>query len=299
MQDFLKPSQENIKDNFFLDSALYVVSTPIGNIQDITLRAIETLKKCDTIICEDSRISMRLLKFLNIKKPLIIYNDHSDDYLRGKILDLIKTQNKSLCLISDAGTPLISDPGYKLVDFLLSNSVLIKSVPGACSAIAALSISGVQSDRFLFAGFVPNAKSQREIFLKDLVNINSTLILFESPHRLISTLKSMLEIFGNRKAAIAREITKFYEELKRNSIEELIEYYEKSKIKGEIVILLSKANPKDQKDDFKQIDQDLKLALQTMKPKDAISIVSQNYNLSKKIIYQRVLDGFPQTEKNN
>jgi len=286
MQDFLN---SKTKSDFFLENALYVVSTPIGNIYDITLRAIETFKKCDFVICEDSRLSARLLNFLEIKKPFIIYNDHSDEQSRLKILDLIKDQKKSLCLVSDAGTPLISDPGYKLVNFLLENKVEVKSVPGACSVIAALSISGIQSDRFLFAGFVPHLKTQKENFFKILVNTDSTLIFFESAQRILNTLQNMLKIFGNRKAAIAREITKMHEEVKKDNLEDLVEYYSKNKIKGEIVILLSKPDSNNEQVNFDKIDEELKLALKTMKPKEAVALVADNYNLNKKDLYQRML----------
>lgn len=289
--------QLSVEENFFLDSGLYVVSTPIGNMSDITLRAIDVLKRCDLLLCEDSRVSARLLKSLNIKKTILTYNDYSDENLRKKILDLIQNQNKALCLISDAGTPLISDPGYKLVNFLQENNIKITPVPGACSVIAALSISGIESDRFLFAGFIPNIKSQKEVFLKEFVNINSTLIFFESPHRVKSTLEVMLKTFGNRKAAVVREITKIYEEVKKDSLENLIKYYQENQIKGEVVILLSKPNLKNQELDLNKIDEEIILALQSMKPKDAVSLVAANYNLNKKVVYQRMLKVIEQKPK--
>lgn len=288
MQDFL--DLKNKEDDFFLSKVLYVVSTPIGNMMDITLRAIDSLKRCDVVICEDSRVSGRLLNFLKIKKPLIIYNDYSDESVRKRILDLIKNQNKALCLISDAGTPLISDPGFKLISFLLDNEVQVKSVPGPCSAIAALSICGIESDRFLFAGFIPNLKSQKEGFFKEFSNINSTLIFFESPQRIAATLQIMLNVFGDRKAAIAREITKFYEEVKKDSLSSLVQHYKENKIKGEVVILLSKPNSKDKDIDFDELDRELILAAKKMTKKDAISLVSDIYNLNKKIVYQRMLN---------
>ncbi len=290
MQDFMfEDNQLKSEKSFFLESGLHVVSTPIGNMSDITLRAIDALKRCDLVLCEDSRVSMRLLKFLGIKKTILTYNDQSDENLRRKILDLIQKQNKSICLISDAGTPLISDPGYKLVSFLLENDVKVRSIPGACSVIAALSISGIESDRFLFAGFVPNIKSQKEIFFKDFTQINSTLIFFDSPQRVASTLEIMLKVFGNRKAAIAREITKLFEEVKKDNLENLLKYYQDKKIKGEVVILLSKADLKDVAIDFTKVDEEIILSLKTMKPKDVVSLVAQNYNLNKKIVYQRML----------
>ena len=294
MQDFLESQNSNIlaknQDNFFLENALFVVATPIGNILDITLRAIDILKKCDFVICEDSRVSARLLEFLKIKKPFIIYNDHSDEATRFKILDLIKTQQKSLALISDAGTPLISDPGYKLVRFLIEHEVEVKSVPGPCSVIAALSICGIESDRFLFAGFVPHLKVKKEKLFKELVNIDSTLIFFESANRVATTLETMLVIFGNRKAAIARELTKLHEEVRNDNLENLVEFYQTFKVKGEIVILLSKPVKKGLEVDLAQMEKDLKAALKNMKPKEAVSLIADNHHLSKKLVYQKMLE---------
>ncbi len=163
MQEFLNENQTGLLP------ALYVVATPIGNLGDITLRAINILKQCDFVVCEDSRITAKLLSNLEIKKPFIIYNDHSDNKVREKILNLV-LQGKSLALVSDAGTPLISDPGYKLVAFLLEHNCRVLSVPGACSAIAALSVSGIASDRFMFVGFIPSTLQAKENFFKDLVN---------------------------------------------------------------------------------------------------------------------------------
>lgn len=289
MQDLLNINFPNNDKDFFLKNGLYVVATPIGNMLDVTFRAIDILKKCDFVVCEDSRVSSRFLGYFGIKKSFIIYNDHSLAEDRREILDLIKNQNKALCLISDAGTPLISDPGYKLVSFLLDNNVEVKSVPGACSAIAALSISGIESDRFLFAGFIPNS-SQREVFLREFVNINSTLIFFESAQRLASSLSDMLRVFGNRKAAVAREITKLFEEVKKDDLKNLIEFYSQKNVKGEIVILISRAKDCEDEVNLSNLDSDLLLALKNMKPKDAVSLLSLNYNLPKKEVYQRMLD---------
>lgn len=286
MQEFLKT--DNLSRSFFLPPALYVVATPIGNFSDITLRAIEILQKCDAVICEDSRISANLLSKLQIKKSLMIYNDHSDEEMRQKILHLISS-GKSLALVSDAGTPLISDPGYKLVTMLLENDIKVVSIPGACSVVAALSISGIESNRFLFAGFIPSAKSERESFLKELSIISSTLIFFETSHRIAESLEVMLKIFGNRTAAVVREITKIYEETKKDYLENLVEFYQSNKIKGEIVILISPPSKKPQEVDFDLIDKELELSLKTMKPKDAVAVVADNYNLNKKELYQRML----------
>lgn len=282
MQEFLKNNTSP------LNPALYVVATPIGNLGDITLRAIEVLQKCDYVVCEDSRVTSNLLAKLQIKKFLMIYNDHSDEEMRLKILNLILS-GKSLALVSDAGTPLISDPGYKLVSLLLENNAQVISIPGACSAVAALSISGIESNRFLFAGFIPTAKAQRERFLKDLSTINSTLIFFETSHRISESLKVMLKTFGNRTACVVREITKIYEETKKDYLENLVEFYEANKIKGEIVILVSPPNKKSQEVDFDLVDEELKLALKTMKPKEAVALIADNHKLNKKDLYQRML----------
>ncbi|MFT5703680.1 MAG: 16S rRNA (cytidine1402-2'-O)-methyltransferase [Rickettsiales bacterium] len=284
MQEILKENQAKITKE--LVPALYVVATPIGNLGDITLRAIEVLKKCDFVVCEDSRVTGKLLNFFEIKKPFIVYNDHSGEIVREKILSLI-LQGKSLALVSDAGTPLISDPGYKLVEFLRNNNCQILSIPGACSAIAALCVSGIGSARFMFCGFVPHVSKTG--FFKELVNIESSLIFFESPSRLVKTLKIMKEIFGNRMAAISREITKFYEQTKKDTLENLIDFYEQNPPRGEIVILLSSPLKKGQADGS-QIDKALKKGLGKMKPKELVAAVAEELKLGKKEVYQRMLE---------
>ena len=282
MQEFLNDNQSH------LTPALYVVATPIGNLGDITLRAINILKQCDFVVCEDSRITAKLLSNLEIKKPFIIYNDHSDNVTREKVLNLV-LQGKSLALVSDAGTPLISDPGYKLVAFLLEHNCQVLSVPGACSAIAALSVSGIASDRFMFVGFVPSTLQAKENFCKDLVNIDSSLIFFETSNRLVASLEVMLKVFGNRIGAVSREITKIYEQTKKAHLEDLIKFYTENPPRGEIVILLS-APPKRGEVDFAQIDEKLKQGLKTMKPKDLVSLVADNLAVNKKVVYQRMLE---------
>jgi 16S rRNA (cytidine1402-2'-O)-methyltransferase len=284
MQDFLE-NVPVLKQNKIVP-ALYIVATPIGNLGDITLRAINILQQCDFVVCEDSRVTARLLNSLEIKKPFLIYNDHSDNFAREKILNQI-LQGKSLALVSYAGTPLISDPGYKLVEFLLINKCQVLSVPGACSAIAALSVSGIASDRFMFIGFIPtNAK---ENFFKDLIDIKSTLIFFETSNRLVSSLEAMLKVFGNRTAAVAREITKLYEETKKSDLQSLIKHYEENPAKGEIVIVLAPQG-KNSEINFEEIDQKLKLGFNKFKPKDLAAMVADEFGVNKKMIYQRILE---------
>ena len=268
-----------------LKAALYVVATPIGNLEDITLRAIKTLQQCDFVVCEDSRITGRLLEHFNIKKPYFIYNDHSDQLEREKILNQI-LQGKSLALVSDAGTPLISDPGYKLINFLRENNCEILAVPGASAPIAALSVSGIATNRFMFCGFIP--PSGRSKFFKDLEQIPSSLIFFDSPNRLVKTLQKMLEVFGNRTAAISREITKIYEETRKDTLEELIKFYDAKPPKGEIVILLSGIDKKGHVSN-EEIDSALKEGLGKMKPKELVNFVSEELKVAKKEVYQRML----------
>ncbi|MFT6106725.1 MAG: 16S rRNA (cytidine1402-2'-O)-methyltransferase [Rickettsiales bacterium] len=284
MQEILKENNEDSVSK--LVPALYVVATPIGNLGDITLRAIEILKNCDFVICEDTRVTGKLLNHLGIKKTFIIYNDHSDENVRAKVLSQI-LQGKSLALVSDAGTPLICDPGYKLVELLRENDCKIFAIPGACSAIAALSVSGIGSDRFMFCGFVPHVAKTG--FFKELVNIESSLIFFESPSRLVKTLKIMNEIFGNRMAAVSREITKFYEQTKKDSLENLANFYETNPPRGEIVILLSAPLKKGEIDDVR-IDDLLQKGMGTMKPKELVAMVADELKLGKKEVYARMLE---------
>jgi len=283
--------QEFFLKNFMNEmiAGLYVVATPIGNFGDITLRAIEVLKNCDFVVCEDSRVTLKLLNKLEIKKPFIIYNDQSDDLVRGKILSLIK-EGKIIALVSDAGTPLISDPGYKLVNMLIRNGIKVIAIPGPSSVIAALSISGIESNRFLFAGFIPDSKIAQEKLFKELAIINSSLIFFEAANQVLPSLEMMLEIFGNRSAAVVREITKIYEETKKDSLSNLVKYYQENNIKGEVVILVSPPKSDDKEIDLEALDLELKSGLKKFKPKDLVGIIADNYGLNKKIVYQRMLE---------
>ncbi len=287
MQEFLNDNPAHLVPAHLVP-ALYVVATPIGNLGDITLRAINILKQCDFVICEDSRVTAKLLNHLEIKKPFIIYNDYSESADREKILNFI-LQGKSLALVSDAGTPLVSDPGYKLVNFLLQNNCKVLSAPGACAPIAALSVSGIASDRFMFVGFIPSGALAKENFFKELANIDTTLIFFETSNRLISSLEVMMKVFGNRISAVAREISKIYEQTKKASLEELIIFYQQKSPRGEIVILVSPPAKRGEVN-FAQIDEKLKQGLNIMKPKELVALVADDLVINKKIVYQRMLE---------
>jgi len=217
---------------------LYIVSTPIGNLEDITLRALSALKMSDIIICEDTRISGKLLAKHGIKKSLMVYNDGASDKIRESIAALID-QGKILSLISDAGTPLISDPGYKLVRDLKSRNYHIDVIPGVCSPIAALTLSGLPTDRFIFGGFLPKTAPGKKKFFEEFVSLKATLIFFDTAIRLVSSLKVALEVFGDRQSNIAREITKLYQESRSLKISEQIAHYEINPPKGEVVLIIA------------------------------------------------------------
>ena len=217
---------------------LFVVGTPIGNLEDVTLRAISTLQSVDMILAEDTRNSKKLLDAHKIETKMISYHEHSNDKEIKKIIDLL-LEGKDLALISDAGTPTISDPGYGLIRDCIKHDIVIVPIPGVSAITAAMSVSGLPSDSFTFVGFLPQKKGRlKKIEL--LKNIENTVILFESPYRLEKTLNQLLEHLGNRSVVVGRELTKLYEEVIRGNLTDVIKYFSKSKVKGEIVIMIGK-----------------------------------------------------------
>mgnify|MGYP001179865387 FL=1 len=219
-------------------SKLFIVPTPIGNLGDITFRAIETLKSVDLILAEDTRTSLKLLKHYKINSKIESYHMHNEHKKADSIINKISEGN-TIALISDAGTPSISDPGFLLVRECIKNNIEVECLPGATALITALVISGLPSDKFLFEGFLP-AKKGRTKRLKELSNEKKTIIFYESPHRILKTLKDFSDYFSPEKqVSVSREITKIYEETFRGTIEESIEHFEKNKPKGEFVIVLS------------------------------------------------------------
>ncbi|MCC8460469.1 MAG: 16S rRNA (cytidine(1402)-2'-O)-methyltransferase [Candidatus Megaira endosymbiont of Carteria cerasiformis] len=217
---------------------LYIVSTPIGNLNDITIRALENLKNSDIILCEDTRISAKLLAKHNITGSLSIYNDKSDETTRKYIIKNIEA-GKVVSLISDAGTPLISDPGYKLVREVKEKGYFIDIAPGVSAPIAALTLSGLPSDRFIFAGFLPKTDIGREKVFLEFAEVDATLIFFDRSTRIVDSLQAALKILGNREANVSRELTKLFQESRTVDIESLIKYYSQNLPKGEIVLLIS------------------------------------------------------------
>ena len=217
---------------------VYLVSTPIGNLKDITFRAVETLKRVPLIAAEDTRHSKVLLSHYNISTPLISYFEHNKFSRIPKLMDHLKGGN-DLAVITDAGTPGISDPAYRLVREAITLSINIESIPGPSAFLAGLSSSGLPTDRFIFEGFLPPKKGRKKRILS-VENEEATLIYYESPSRLLKTLKQLKETLGDRPAVVARELTKLYEEIKRGTLSELYSYFDKKKPKGECVILVGK-----------------------------------------------------------
>jgi 16S rRNA (cytidine1402-2'-O)-methyltransferase len=217
---------------------LFVVGTPIGNLEDITLRAISTLKDVNIILAEDTRNSKKLLSAHGIQTRMMSYHEYSSEKESQKIVDLLLEGN-DLALISDAGTPTISDPGYGLIRECIKHEIRIIPIPGVSAITAAMSASGLPSDSFTFHGFLPQKKGRLKK-IQDLSYIDNTIILFESPYRLVKTLTQLLESLGDRSVVVGRELTKLYEEIIRGNLSEVLEYFSKSKVKGEIVIMIGK-----------------------------------------------------------
>ncbi len=219
---------------------LYIVATPIGNLEDMTFRAVRVLREVDLIAAEDTRHSRKLLTHFGISKPLTSYFDHNKNVKGSVILDKLK-DGLSVALVSDAGTPCISDPGYQLVRDAVSIGVAVVPIPGACAAVAALSVSGLPTDSFAFEGFLPNRQGKRREKLAVLKDEKRLLVLYEAPTRLLATLADIREIFGDRDMVVAREISKIYEELLRGQVSEILDALQERQVKGEIVLLIAPA----------------------------------------------------------
>ncbi len=272
---------------------LYIVSTPIGNLQDMSLRAIEVLKQVDFIAAEDTRHSKALLEQYGISTPLFSVHDHNEDSKLSYLIDLLNGA-KNVALISDAGTPLISDPGYKLVSTLRKQGFEIYSVPGACAAIAALSVSGLPTDRFFFEGFLPRKSSLRKQRLTELIEIPATLICYESPHRLVDTLKELDALLGqSRQICLARELTKKFETVLLDTASHVLQHLEQfpEQIKGECVLLVEGKKNQNQEMSFSKKEEKLLLELSShLPPKTAAALLADYLDISKNQVYQRLLE---------
>lgn len=269
-----------------LKPGLYIVATPIGNLGDITERACEVLRGVAAVACEDTRVTGKLLKHLGIKQRLIRYDDHASDETRDYLLAM--AANKPIALVSDAGTPLISDPGYRLVRAARDAGILVTSLPGASAAITALTLSGLPSDRFLFAGFLPAKAKARSEALAELATARATLVFYETAPRLAAMLAALGETLPGRELAVARELTKLFEECRSGSAEELIAHYAAHPPRGEIVVM---AGPPGEKaaEDF-DIDSLLKAELAKGKASQAASRVAKLTGQDRKVLYARALE---------
>lgn len=276
------------KSNQINPIGLYIVATPIGNLSDITLRALDILKLVDLIICEDTRVSGGLLSHYGIKKPLLSYNDHNASERRPEIFAAIDS-GKRVALISDAGTPLVSDPGYKLVREALDKNLYVTAIPGASSVLAALCLSGLPSDRFFFGGFLPAKSEALKKHIADLATVPSTLIFFESARRLEESLAALRDGLSDRQAAIVRELTKLYEETRRGKLSGLLEYIQQyGAPKGEVVIVI--APPQEKEITANQnIEEQLELLLKSHSVKEAASILAEQTGRPRKEIYALAL----------
>jgi 16S rRNA (cytidine1402-2'-O)-methyltransferase len=264
---------------------LYLVATPIGNLEDITLRAINILKSADCIACEDTRVTKILLSRYDIQpKKLTRYHDFSDDHQKETLIELVRS-GKIVAIVSDAGTPLVSDPGYKLVQRAIEAEVDVFSIPGACAAITALSVSGLPSDRFYFEGFLPPKKQARQKRLAELKNIPSTLIFYESARRLIASLGDIEEVLLNPNVAICRELTKKFEQVIRKPASEVLEMRDDLILKGEIVLIVENSNTHKKHYSDQEVEQLLAQALQSMSTKEAANFVSEITSKNKKQLY--------------
>lgn len=269
-----------------LPPGLYIVATPIGNLSDLSPRAAETLRGADLILAEDKRVTAKLLAHAGAKAPMATYHDHSSDQDRQRALDAIAA--KAVALVSDAGTPLISDPGYKLVRAARAAGLPIYTIPGPCAAIAALTLAGLPTDRFLFAGFLPAKAKARADAIAELAAIRSSLVFYESGPRLGNSLAALAAGLGAREAAVAREISKLHEECVTGTLDQLAERYREAPPKGEIVIVVGPPAEQQASDD--DLDAALTAALADLSPSRAAAEVAATLGIPKKRAYARALE---------
>lgn len=269
-----------------LSPGLYIVATPIGNLGDITLRAVDTLRAVSAVACEDTRVTGKLLHHLGIKQRLIRYDDHAGEGDRERLLALMEAQ--PVALVSDAGTPLISDPGYRLVRTARERGIAVTSLPGANAAVMAMTLSGLPNDRFLFAGFLPNKAKAREDTLSSLANVPATLVFYETAPRLDASLAAIGQVLPGREVAVARELTKKFEECRSGSPSDLAAHYAAHPPKGEIVLLVGP--PGDEPVGEPDVDALLRAALGSAKASQAAGMVAKATGLDRKTLYARALE---------
>ncbi|MGG7144673.1 16S rRNA (cytidine(1402)-2'-O)-methyltransferase [Clostridium nigeriense] len=275
---------------------LYLVPTPIGNLKDITLRALEVLEMVDEIAAEDTRTSLKLLNHFNIKKSLFSYHKHNE---KGKSLDIINKLKSGLniALITDAGTPGISDPGSVIVERCIEENIEFEVLPGATAITTALVYSGLDTTRFLFRGFLPRENKERNPVIEEVKNVRDTLIFYEAPHRLLNTLEYLKNNLGNRRIAICRELTKLHEEIYRGKISEAIDFFVDNRPRGEFVLVIEGKSHEDIKAEKEALWSDLtirehllKMTEEGIDKKEAIKLVAKERGIAKKEVYKHSMD---------
>jgi 16S rRNA (cytidine1402-2'-O)-methyltransferase len=269
-----------------LPPGLHIVATPIGNLGDISLRALAAMASADRLLCEDTRRARKLLSHYGIRRELRVYEEHSAERLRPQVLDWLRA-SESVALISDAGTPLISDPGFKLVREAVEAGLPVFTVPGPVAAVAALTVSGLPTDSFFFAGFLPSKAAARRQRLSELSGIDATLVFYESPARLMAVLRDVADTLDDRTVVIAREMTKRFETHYRGTAETLLLGLEGQTLKGEIVMLVEPPTPGEVSDEL--ILQQIEGAMQTMSPRDAVRWVADVLKVQRRRVYDLMI----------
>ena len=285
MPDARQPDAEVASEP--LSPGLYIVATPIGNLGDITLRAVDVLRRCDGVACEDTRVTGKLMKRIGASQPLWRYDDHSGERDRERLVQSMAS--RAVALVSDAGTPLVSDPGLRLVRDARAAGVPVTTLPGPCAAIAGLTVSGLPNDRFLFAGFLPSRDKARREALEGLSTVPATLVLYETGPRLVKALDAVAHALPGRAVAVARELTKLHEECRTGTAQELVAHYRATPAKGEIVLLIGPP-PAAQPPADDEVDALLRAALEDAKPSQAAARVSRATGRDRQALYARALE---------
>jgi 16S rRNA (cytidine1402-2'-O)-methyltransferase len=269
-------------------ATLVVVATPIGNLGDVSRRALACLRDADVIACEDTRVTAKLLSAYEIATSTLPYHDHNAAQMRPQLIDRLR-RGQIVALVSDAGTPLVSDPGYKLVQAAIAEGMTVVAAPGPSAMLAALVVSGLPSDRFFFAGFLPPRQSARRTEIAAYAAVPGTLIFYETPGRLASVLEDLLAILGDRAAAVARELTKRFEEVRRGALSELAAHYAVAEARGELVILVAPPPDGPRAMSEAEIDQALTAALANLSVREAAAQVAAETGLPRRALYARAL----------
>lgn len=272
-----------------LRNGLYIIATPIGNLQDISARALDVLREADVIAAEDTRMAKKLFSLLGLSldKKFIKYEDHSEEKQAQGLIDLINA-GSAVALVSDAGSPLISDPGYKLVRKCREQSIYVTAIPGACAVITALQLSGLPTNRFMFAGFIPNKDKARADLFNELKNIDTTLVFYETAPRLLKTLEQAASVFGAREVAVARELTKMYEEVISDSFAEVLAAFADNEPRGEFVVMI--APPTAAEYSLEDVRDILQKRLRETSLKTAVKEICEQYKLNKNDVYALALE---------